>query len=206
MKDPDMSPPDAPFGLRWQDHLGLITAVVLTTATVVNIAAAGDWNPQVALALLRSMGTVSVMTASLISLMPNILSGATSAGSAYVLYGLITKNTHSQQFLGITGITLCLLVLSFFVPSVVLWAIVVLGFLGGLFFAVADRGKGDEARQASVRRFLAFFLLTPVASFSLQGGTWFPPENLTFADPSRNTSAYVSKMTNLHYSQLELGG
>jgi hypothetical protein len=50
--------PSAPFGLRWQDHLGLITTVVLTVATVMNIAAAGGWDTQTSLALLRSMGGV----------------------------------------------------------------------------------------------------------------------------------------------------
>jgi L-cystine uptake protein TcyP (sodium:dicarboxylate symporter family) len=90
--------PSTPFGLRWQDHLGLITTVVLTAATVMNIAAVGGWNTQTSLALLRSMGGVSVLTASLISLSPNILSGITSAVCAYVLYRRITERSNFTRF------------------------------------------------------------------------------------------------------------
>jgi hypothetical protein len=182
--------PGAPFGLRWQDHLGLITTVVLTVATVMNIAAAGGWDTQTSLALLRSMGGVSVLTASLISLSPSILSGITSALCAYLVYRRITERPKSARFRMAFITAIGLVLLGLLVLPVILWLITLLGIVSGLLFGLADRGESREARNASMRLFLSF-LLGPFFLLLFLGVNWFPSENLEFSDSSKNASAYV---------------
>lgn len=171
--------------LKWQNHLGLIASMSITSFIVLKVYAVAGWDATTARGLIAATGTTNVVVGSIIASLPIIYWSLFIFALPRIERNLELKSKTSIEKYAIFTHSWPIILLMFIVPLYILLAGLALLILIILANILTNKRKDRKGDTNYVSRFEAnAIMLSSIALvvFTSLGVPWFPTQAIDIPD------------------------